>query len=510
MQLALPDTNMTMAQAVEAGKFVMPARPKANMPPPQAPPMGGLGHPEAPIGGPAQQQDDTSSLPAFCRVGATLHPTADSNIRIEVWLPMTAWNGKFAAAGNSGWGGSLPYRSMVSELKDGYAVAGTDTGHDSTLPDQNGGAFLIGHPERFIDYAYRADHLMTVRAKDLVKAFYGKTPRHSYWVGCSLGGEEALMEARRYPEDYDGIVAGAPVNPLSRLNSAQLWPAWVNYKYADEAIPASKFVMIHEAALKACATPIGQKQGFIEDPENCHFDPASLLCKQNNAADCLTAPQVDMLRKLYGGPVNPRTGASIFPGMPVGGEMQWAVDNGGAKPISVAVDLYKYAVFQNPAWDWKSMDYDKDIDVAISKVDPYLYADPNLNEFLKRGGKLMLYIGWTEYHNANDLRDYYQSVLRNAGATANDSVRLFEVPGMGHCAGGAGCDTFEKIGVMDQWIETGKAPEKIVAAKMKGDVVVRSRPLCAYPKIAVYNGSGNEDSAESFSCMDVRHDLTRK
>jgi len=503
--ITLPDASITMAQAVEAGKFVMPAKPRSNMAPPPALPMGGLGHPEGPIGGPAQQQDDTSSLPAFCRVGATLHPTSDSNIKIEVWLPLTGWNGKYAAAGNSGWGGSLPYRSMVSELKDGYVVAGTDTGHDSTLPEQNGGAFLIGHPERFIDYAYRADHLMTLRAKDVVQAFYGKAARHSYWVGCSLGGEEALMEARRYPEDYDGIVAGAPVNPLSRLNSAQLWPAWVNYKFPEEAIPASKFVMIHDAALKACATPVGQKQGFIEDPENCHFQPASLLCKQGDGADCLTAPQVEMLKKLYGGPVNPRTGESIFPGMPVGGELQWAIDNGGAKPISVAVDLYKFAVYQNPSWDWKTMDYDKDIDAATSKVDPALYADPNLNEFLNRGGKLMLYIGWSEYHNANDLRDYYLKVLQNAGASAADSVRLFEVPGMGHCAGGAGCDTFEKIGVIDQWVETGKAPEKIVAAKMKGTETVRTRPLCAYPLIATYNGTGNEESAESYSCSAAKH-----
>ena len=499
-KLAIPEGTITLAQAYGAGEFKIPEAARPAQPPNGAPgagapggkPPSGVG-PGA-FGGPGGGPQTSGPIPAFCRVAATLRPTSDSDIKIEVWLPLDGWNGKFVGEGNMGWAGAIPYRNLVSPLQSGYAVAGTDTGHEG-----NSGAFLIGHPEKMIDYAYRADHEMTLRAKAIVKAYYGKAPKHAYWVGCSLGGEEALQEARRYPTDYDGIVAGAPVNPLSRLNAAQLWPAWVNAKYPQEHIPAEKFVMVHEAALKACAGPVGRKEGFIENPEACHFDTATLLCQGADGPDCLTAPQVDMLNKLYRGPVNPRTGEQIFPGMPVGGELQWAADDGGAKPIGVAIDLYKYAVFQDPNWDWKTMDYDKDIEKAVKVVDPLLYADPNLTEFLKHGGKLMMYIGWSEYHNADDLRKYYDTVLKNAPGE-QDSVRLFQVAGMGHCAGGPGCDTFEKLETIDTWVEGGKAPDQVMASKVVDGKTVRQRPQCAYPATAVYDGAGNMDDPASFAC----------
>jgi feruloyl esterase len=245
---------------------------------------------------------------------------------------------------------------------------------------------------------------------------------------------------------------------------------------------------------------VGQQQGFVDDPDHCHFDPAVLLCKNGDAPDCLTAPQLDLLRKLYAGPVNPRTGESIFPGMPVGGELQWAQDQGGAKPIGVAVDLYKYAVYQDANWDWKTMDYDRAIAKAVKETDPVLYADPNLTEFLKQGGKLMMYIGASEYHSFLDMESYYNTVMKNAGAAKKDQVRLFVVDGMGHCGGGAGADTFEKLGTIDQWVETGKAPDQLPSSKMSQGKVAFSRPLCAYPGVARYKGTGDINDAANFTC----------
>jgi len=477
--VALPQATITLAQTVPAGGFQMPQEETGG--------VGGVVHQPNP-------QDDTSKLPAFCRIAATLSPSSDSAIRMELWLPVSGWNHKYVGVSNMGWGGAIRYRSMLPVLASGYALAANDTGHTG-----NSAEFAIGHPEKLIDFAYRANHEMTLKAKALIKSFYGSEPVHSIWIGCSLGGMQALMEARRYPDDYDGIIAGAPINPITLFNSSQLWPAWVNEKFPEGRIPGSKFTMIHEAVLKACATPIGQKQGFIDDPEVCNFDPASLLCKADDAPDCLTAPQVEQLRKLYAGPVNPRTHEQIFPGPPPGTESQWSQD-GGLRPSGIAMTLYKYVVFQNPDWDWKTMDYDTAIAKAKTEIDPLLRVDANLNDFLNHGGKLMIYIGWTESHNPKELQEYYHQVLQNAGPGKENQLRLFEVPGMNHCGGGAGCDSFEKLGTMDQWMTTGVAPEQITAAKMDHEKTVRTRPICAYPKITRYKGSGNVDDASSFIC----------
>jgi feruloyl esterase len=507
-KLVLPDTIVTMAQPVAAGEFKTPSQGGPGGPGGQGGPPGDRGgaagqggRGERGGGPPAGTAQPSPPNPAFCRVSATMKPSSDSDIKIEVWLPLSGWNGKFMAAGSGGWGGSISYRGMLPALQNGYATAATDTGHDNSQPGQNGGAFLLGHPEKAIDYGYRADHEMTVKAKAIIKAFYGTGPKHSYWVGCSLGGLEALIEAKRYPEDYDGIVAGAPLNPITRFNAGQIWAAWLADKHPDEIIPVSKFSMIHEAALKACASPTALKQGFIDDPENCRFDPGVLLCKGEDAPDCLTAPQLNMMRRLYAGPVNPRTKESIFPGIPVGGEVAEFPTNGGTRPAGVAVDLYKYWVYQDPDWDWKTMDFDTAIDKADRDVDPLIRVDSNLNPFLNHGGKLMIYVGGSEpYAGGTQMSDYYKAVLKNAGAGKENSVRLFQVPGMNHCGGGAGCDTFEKLGIIDEWAVTGKAPDQIIGSKVTGGKVIRTRPICAYPAVAKYKGSGSEDEAENFVC----------
>lgn len=466
----LPAATVTAAQAYKTGEFTLP-----------------------PTGGFPPASDAPPPVPAMCRVSLTLRPSDDSDIRMEVWLPLSGWNGKFVGVANFGTGGALQYRSMVQPLVDGYALAANDTGHAG-----NDAAFAVGHPQKLIDYAYRADHEMTLRAKEIIAKFYGKAPSRSIWVGCSLGGVEGLIEAKRYPEDYDGIVAGAPPNPFPLFNAQQLWGAWLGQKRPEGNIPAHKFEVVHQAALKACATPVGLAQGFIEDPEHCRFDPAELLCKGGDAPDCLTAPQVQRMRELYAGPLNPRTHKVIFPGPAVGAEGELAM--GSVEPIRPPVDLYRYMVYQDPAWDWKSMDFGDSVAKAERELGPLLDVDADLNAFLRKGNKLMLYVGWTEGHNANELIHYYREVVKAAGPAAAGNVRLFLVPGMNHCGGGKGCDTFEKASAIDRWLETGTAPDQLLSSKLSGGKVVRTRPLCAWPAVARYKGSGSMDDAASFEC----------
>jgi len=520
-QLALPNTTITMAQVVDAGQFKMPARggqggPGAPAgqagpggaqnapggqaaPAGQARPAGAPGGEGSPAGGPGVAgggptgQSPAALMPAFCRVAATLKPSSDSDIKIEVWLPVSGWNGKFVGIGNGGTAGSIPYGSMMAPLSQGYALAATDTGHTGNNAD-----FAVGHPEKMIDYSYRADHEMTVQAKAIVAKFFGKPASSSIWVGCSLGGVEALIEAKRYPKDYDGIVAGAPPNPLPLFNAEQIWGAWLSLNHPEGAIPSAKFAFVHQAALKACGTPVGLAQGIIEDPERCVFNPDVMLCKGDDAPDCLTAPQVERLKLLYRGPVDPRTNEVIFPGPSVGAENDFAMYSN--QPVQPPIDLYRYMVYQDPKWDWKTLDYAASVDKARKEVMPLLGVDADLSAYLNGGGKLMFYIGWTEGHNANDLIKYYKNVVKSAPGKAG-SVRLFANPGMNHCGGGSGCDTFEKLGTMDQWLASGKAPEVILSSKVQAGKTIRTRPLCAYPAIAKYKGTGSMDEAASFDCV---------
>jgi feruloyl esterase len=411
---------------------------------------------------------------------------------MEVWLPTSGWNGKFVGVGNFGTAGSLQYQFMVDPLKQGYALAANDTGHQG-----GSGEFAIGHPEKMIDYAYRADHEMTLKAKDIVAKFYGKPASESIWIGCSLGGVEALIEAKRYPNDYDAIIAGAPPNPLTLFNAEQIWGGWLNLNHPEGTIPREKFAMIHQAVLKTCAGPAGLAQGFVDDPEHCSFKPDSLLCKGADGPDCLTAPQVERLRQLYQGPVDPRTGKVIFPGPALGAESEIA----STTPVGPAVALYQDFVYQDPKWDWKTLDYAASVDKAEQTVDPLLRVNAEDMKTFLQHGKLMLYVGWTEGHNGNELATFYKNALKDAGPKAANNIRLFLVPGMNHCGGGMGCDTFEKLGVADQWLQTGKAPNEILSSKVVNGQTIRTRPLCAYPAIAKYRGTGSMDEADSFICV---------
>lgn len=485
---ALPDATITVAEAIAPGQYPMPENPLTRLAS-----FSGMN----PAGRPA-----VGPNPAFCRVAATLRPSSDSDIKIEVWLPLNGWNGKLLGVGSFGWGGAMMYPAMLAGLEQGYATAATDTGHDSSTEEGKGGQFALGHPEKLIDYAWRADHLMTVHAKELIKAYYGKPASRAYWIGCSLGGLEGLIEARRFPDDYDGIVAGAPPNPLVKFNAAQLWPGWLLGRHQDLNMTGAKLEMVSKAALKACASPIGLKQGFIDDPQQCTFEPEQLLCKGAETADCLTAGQVDLMKQLYRGPINPRTQEVIFPGVAKGNERLLG-DFVDGKAFPVALDLFKYAAFQDPDWDWTTMDWDKTVNEAVNRLGPLLHVDSNLAAFFDRGAKLLLYVGWNDFHNGQELIDYYQSLLRDSGKAARASARLFLIPGMGHCYGGAGCDTFDKLATIDNWVEHGVAPQRIVASKIEDGKVVRTRPLCAWPQVARYAGKGDIDNADSYACVDV-------
>ncbi len=418
-----------------------------------------------------------------------------------MWLPLSGWNGKFLGVGNFGWAGSLMTSGLLSGLGEGYAAASTDTGHGSTTEGDEGGRFALGHPEKLVDYAYRADHLMTVDAKAVIAAFYGMGPARSYWVGCSLGGLEGLIEAKRYPADYDGIVAGAPPNPIVEFNAAQLWPSWLVSHDPAMPMPKAKFTAVSAAVLRACATPVGLRQGFIEEPGHCDFAYSRLLCAGAERPDCLTAPEVRFMEQVHRGPVDPKTDSVIFPGPAKGSEADW-VGFADARPFPTALDLFRYAAFENANWTSTAMDWDRDVAAAETKVGPLLHVDADLTPFFDRGGKLLLYIGWNDYHDPEELIGYERSLIRSSGPQARDAVRLFTVPGMGHCFGGPGCDTFDKLGIMDTWVDQGIVPERVIASKVSEGRVVRTRSLCAVPHVARYDGSGDMDDANSFACVE--------
>ena len=439
-----------------------------------------------------------SSHPPFCRVAATLRPSEDSDIKIEVWMPTTGWNGNFEAVGNGGWSGSIGYTAMASALKAGYSTASTDTGHEG-----GSASFALGHPEKLIDYAYRSEHEMTVRAKAIVEAFYGKAQTHSYWSGCSAGGKQGLKEAQMYPNDFDGIVAGSPAAFWIGRATQAIWVAQAVHKTAESDIPAEKYKLIHDAALKACDLLDGVEDGVIEDPAKCSFDPKTIACRAGDGPDCLTAPQVQTAQKIYSWSTNPRTGKSLFPGLYPGSEMGWATW-GGSRPLGIAYDYFRYVFFADPNWNFQSLDFDGDIERAKKRDGAKLDAiDPNLQPFFARGGKLIQYHGWGDPQISPGASiEYYKSVLEKLGGEAKtrDSYRLFMVPGMAHCGGGDGPSTFDMMTPLRTWVETKRAPDRIEASRVRNGKIERTRPLCPYPQTAVYKGSGSTDDAANFVC----------
>jgi len=443
---------------------------------------------------------NAGDTPAICRVAATLRPSSDSDIKVEVWLPVSGWNGKYQAVGNGGWSGSINTRALAAAVRRGYAASSTDTGHSGSSA-----AFALGHPEKLIDYAYRSEHEMTVAAKKIIATFYGNGPRLSYWNGCSAGGKQALKEAQRYPGDFDGIVAGAPAANWTGRAAQSIWAAQAVHKDEQSYIPPAKYALIHDAVLAACDALDGAKDGVLEDPTRCKFDPQVLECKDGTLAGCLTTPQVEAARKIYSPSINPRTKQPVYRGLERGSELGWQRWS-GPKPLSIGTDYFKYVVLEDPAWDFMTLDFDRDI-ARAEKLDANRInaLDPDLRPYFAHGGKLIQYHGWSDPQIApGNSEDYYRSVLKFFGDAdrVRESYRLFMVPGMGHCGGGDGTSTFDMLTALEQWVEGKKTPEQILAARTRDGKVDRTRPLCPYPQTAHYKGSGSTDDAANFVCRE--------
>jgi feruloyl esterase len=479
----LPNTTITAAQAITSGSFT-----------------------------PAGSNNAMTNLPPFCRVAGAIEPTSESHILFEVWLPLQKWNGRFAGVGNGGWAGNISFGALQEQIRRGYASASTNTGHESA-PGLNAARFAFEHPEQLIDFAYRAHHETTLKAKALVRAFYGKPPEHSYWIGCSSGGYEGLMEAQRFPTDYDGIVAGAPANNWTRLMAGDLDGTLAILKDSASNLPPGALGALYRAALAGCDSADGVTDGVLNDPRGCKIDPAALQCAPNQmSVACLTPAQVEAARRVYRGLKDPRTGAQLYPGLAVGSEPFWP-NRDPANPFPIPIAHYKWLVFADPNWDWRTFDFADPADYqafvkAESKFAPILNAtDPNLREFRQRGGKLLQYHGWSDQLiAAQNSIDYYESVMSffGGGGDVQSFYRLFMAPGMAHCGGGPGPNTFDMQAALEEWVERGIAPEEIVATRSTNGVVDRLRPLCAYPKVAVYKGKGDTNDAVNFVCRDPK------
>jgi hypothetical protein len=442
----------------------------------------------------------TFQVPAFCRVAVTAKPTVDSDIKVEVWVP-SAWNGKLLGTDNGGFSGAINYGALANAIAKGYAAVSTDTGHTGDQMD-----FGIGHPEKIADWAHRAVHEMTVIAKAVVERAGGRAPLRSYFSGCSTGGQQALSEAQRYPADYDGIIAGAPGNNRINLIYGFLWSWLATHDAGGKAtLPAAKLPALARAAVAACDKQDGLEDGVIDDPRACRFDPAALACTAAESDSCLTAPQIEAVAKVYAG-ARARDGRQLYPGWAHGSESGWGqyITNPG---VPVRIALFRDWVFENPKWDPRTFDWDKDV-ATVDAAWPMLNAiSTDYTAFNARGGKLIMYTGLADpVVSPLDTIEYYERVVSaNGGLDATRRFyRFFPVPGMAHCGGGSGTSTFDALAALEAWVERGTAPDSIPASRSINGRVDRTRPLCAYPAVARYSGSGSIDDAANFACTPAR------
>jgi hypothetical protein len=502
-RIEMPEAKVISAETVPAGSFTPPA----NMTP--------------------WLVGDTSfykTLAAFCRVVVKATPSADSDVKIEVWMPGGGWNGKFRGQGNGGFAGEIDSRSMGVAVSQGYATAGTNTGHSGGGTDA---VWALGHPERVTDFGYRGIHAMTQIAKAAITAFYGSSPRHSYFASCSNGGRQALMEAQRFPEDYDGVLAGAPANFWTHLLTKAVADAQATTLDPASYIPSRKLPAIARGVNAACDAQDGVTDGVVNDPRRCRFDAATLLCHERDSDACLTLPQVIALKKLYAGPQDSR-GRLIFPGYVPGAEEgdggwgAWITGSAPGKSLLFAFGTGYFAnmVYEQAGWDYRQANIGEALKAAEGKTAHKLDAtDANLTAFKARGGKLILYHGWNDPAiSALNTIGYYDSVVSRLGRQETDAfVRLYMVPGMQHCGDGPGPNDFGQAGAapsreprrnvlmaLEQWVEKGDAPSAIIATKYVDDDsakgVQTTRPLCPYPQIAKYEGQGDPNDAAHFVC----------
>ncbi len=482
---ALPNAKVTRAEAVAAGPFAIPG----------------------PVQGPGPRSVD---LPAFCRVAATLTPSPDSDIKMEVWLP-AQWNRKFMMVGNGGWNGAVSYAAMAEPLRRGYAVASTDTGHAGGR-----GTFAFGHPEKLVDFAWRAVHETTVKGKALTAAYYGGPPRYAYWNGCSSGGKQGLKEVQMFPEDFDGVVAGAPANNWIRLQTQSLVADMANIpKGGAPILGPAQFAILHKGVIDQCDERDGLKDGQVQDPRVCSFKATSLICKAGqDPATCLTPAQADAADRIYAPVHNPGTHALIYPGMPPGSELTWG-------PVvsqrwDTGADTFALA-HNDPNWDLYALDLSKDVDAAEKGPTGMLPAlSTDLSAFKARGGKIVQYHGWADpFIPTENSINYYESVVARQGGLpqTQDFYRLFLIPAMGHCGGAY---TFDWITTIEQWVEAGRAPEVVLGQHIPAPGVTPKPPppgalvfapeygvrtMCVYPNVARFQGGSNGEQPVDWVCQ---------
>jgi feruloyl esterase len=454
--------------------------------------------------GPFAPPDDTpaiQNLPSFCRVVAQSSPA----INFEVWLPLSGWNQRFQGVGNGGLAGSISYPGLAAALLENYAAVSTDGGHLATNP-----AFLT-NDQQVIDLGSRAVHLMTVSGEAIAQAFYGAAARYSYFNGCSTGGGQGMMESQRYPNDYNGIVVGAPQWHRTHLAATHAWNWDAAHVTAASNLSAQTLTLIGNAVLAKCDTLDGVKDGVIENPAICHWSPMELACQSGqDPSACLSPGQVTAAQKLYAGPTDPVTGAEIFPGYAPGVEFGWT-NEVGPKPFAAASTVIVYGLENgNSNYDFLTFDFHRDVAALDAKFsDAWTAGDPAIYDYTNHGGKLLVYQGYADWGISYlDTLEYYNTLLTAyAGGTAGESAanvgdfwRMFFVPGMGHCSGGPGTDTFDPMPPLVDWVENNNAPTRIKAAHRTNGVVDKTRPLCVYPSVAIYKGSGDTNDAASFSC----------
>ncbi|SFV00516.1 tannase/feruloyl esterase family alpha/beta hydrolase [Pseudoduganella namucuonensis] len=479
-------------------------------------------------------------LPGFCRVRGVARPVPGSQIEFDIWLPLKGWTRRLHMIGNGAYSSNIGYLQMINRLRAGDVAVATDTGHKGSEL-----TFAIGKPESIFDFSHRAVHTTVNVAKAVTKAYYAAAPAYSYFSGCSTGGYQGLMEAQRYPEDFDGIIAGAPGNNRTALTLAFLWNYHVNHRPGEVTpiLPQTKLPMITAAAVQACDALDGVKDGVINDPQACRFDPAALLCKAGDEAGCLTGEQVEVVRKLYAGPVDARNGKRIYPGYPVGSEgitvgeddahpgwsNYWANHKKPGEPLRL--DFFRHWVYNDANWDWRAFNWGSDVDAVLARIGATFDANnPDLRRFRARKGKLLMFMGWQDpVGAAGEAINYYNAVEATSPKTSEqarredtqDFLRLYMVPGMAHCAGGPGATHFNSATrdsmppvndakhdmaiALQDWVERGVAPQALIATRFEPGAkadrkIIFQRPLCVYPQVARYTG-GPSESAASFSCV---------
>jgi feruloyl esterase len=495
--LKLSHTTITVAQSIPAGTYIAP------------------------------DGEVFANMPAFCRVAATLTPTSDSEIGIEVWMPSSTWNGRFEGVGNGGYAGSIPYAAIAPGVSLGYATVGTDTGHIGSSTDD--GSFALGHPEKIIDFGYRSIHLMTVIGKRISSVFYGEDAQRSYFTGCSTGGRQALMEAQRYANDYDGIVAGDPVALYTHHHvGGNLWVVRQMFNNPASTVFTTQDTLLGNAVNAACDALDGVVDGVLNDPRRCHYDPAALRCTGSQMPpSCLTAAQVEAVRHLWTGPDEMVQERGYYPPFERGGEADgWPSSISPEPPpapqtdshAQIGIPFFEYFVFDNPNWNFQTFDWTTDPAYVEDKVvvpgqtlaSVLNSIDPDLERFRARGGRLIQYHGFSdpEVPPLTSI-NYFESVVKfPAGSPewqqTSEFYRLFMVPGMNHCKGGPGANVFNMLSPLVDWVEQDVAPNRILAThyvnNMPEEGVAFTRPLCSYPQEAVYKGSGNTNDAANFVC----------